>query len=72
SPRRRAFQRQRAASETLEQGDEDFQQPGASQGNYFLLHVKPLQSQADPPRRLSAGSLESSTTDCPPPPAPLR
>ncbi|KAM9439874.1 voltage-dependent calcium channel beta subunit-associated regulatory protein [Clarias gariepinus] len=72
SPRRRAFQRQRAASETLEQGDEDLQQSGANQENDFLLHVKPLQPQADPPRRLSAGSLESSTTGCPPPPAPLR
>ncbi|MCI4390921.1 hypothetical protein PGIGA_G00128500 [Pangasianodon gigas] len=72
SPRRRAFQRQRAASETLEQGEEDIQQPGAGRGSDFLLRVKPPQPQADPPRRLSAGSLESSTTGCPPPPAPLR
>ncbi|XP_058274010.1 voltage-dependent calcium channel beta subunit-associated regulatory protein isoform X2 [Hemibagrus wyckioides] len=72
SPRRRAFQRQRAASETLEQGEVDIQQPGAGGGSDFLLHVKPPQPQADPPRRLSAGSLESSTTGCPPPPAPLR
>ncbi|TSP09067.1 Voltage-dependent calcium channel beta subunit-associated regulatory protein [Bagarius yarrelli] len=69
SPRRRVFQRQRAASETLEQGEEDIQQLGAGGGNDFLLHVKPSQSQFDPPRRLSAGSLESSTTGCPPSPA---
>ncbi|KAK3534442.1 hypothetical protein QTP86_015209 [Hemibagrus guttatus] len=72
SPRRRAFQRQRAASETLEQGEVDIQQPGAGGGSDFLLHIKPPQPQADPPRRLSAGSLESSTTGCLPPPAPLR
>lgn len=50
----------------------DIQQPGAGGGSDFLLHVKPPQPQGDPPRRLSAGSLESSTTGCPPPPAPLR
>ncbi|KAK2868321.1 hypothetical protein Q7C36_000192 [Tachysurus vachellii] len=72
SPRRRAFQRQRAASETLEQGEVDIQQPGAGGGSDFVLHVKPPQPQGDPPRRLSAGSLESSSTGCPPPPAPFR
>lgn len=72
SPRRRAFQRQRAASETLEPGEDDIQQPGLGGGSDFLLHAKPPQPQADPPRRLSAGSLESSTTGCPPPPAQLR
>ncbi|KAL7842320.1 hypothetical protein SRHO_G00240090 [Serrasalmus rhombeus] len=68
SPRRRTFQRQRAASETLDQGEEDSQQPGASGGSDFLLCALPSQSQSDPPRRLSAGSLEPSTAGCPPPP----
>uniref|UniRef100_A0A4W4HND9 CACN subunit beta associated regulatory protein b n=1 Tax=Electrophorus electricus TaxID=8005 RepID=A0A4W4HND9_ELEEL len=36
SPRRRAFQRQRAASETLDQGEE-FQLPGGNGGRDFLL-----------------------------------
>ncbi|KAI4876238.1 hypothetical protein NFI96_011014 [Prochilodus magdalenae] len=68
SPRRRTFQRQRAASETLDQGEEDSQQPGASGGSDFLLCALPSQTQSDPPRRLSAGSLEPSTAGCPPPP----
>ncbi|KAF7692428.1 hypothetical protein HF521_010038 [Silurus meridionalis] len=72
SPRRRAFQRQRAASETFEQGEEDIQQSGPGAESDFLLHVNLPQQQVNPPRRLSAGSLESSTTGCPPPQAPLR
>ncbi|XP_055057167.2 voltage-dependent calcium channel beta subunit-associated regulatory protein [Misgurnus anguillicaudatus] len=54
SPRRRAFQRQRAASETLDP-EEDHLQGGVCD---FLLRKCPAQPQTDPPRRLSAGSLE--------------
>ncbi|XP_066508905.1 voltage-dependent calcium channel beta subunit-associated regulatory protein-like isoform X2 [Hoplias malabaricus] len=71
SPRRRTFQRQRAASETLDQEEEDSPRLGASGGSDFLLCALPSQSQSDPPRRLSAGSLEPSTTSCPPPPVAL-
>uniref|UniRef100_A0A4W4HJ98 CACN subunit beta associated regulatory protein b n=1 Tax=Electrophorus electricus TaxID=8005 RepID=A0A4W4HJ98_ELEEL len=63
SPRRRAFQRQRAASETLDQGEE-FQLPGGNGGRDFLLCALHPQPQADTPRRLSAGSLEPPTTGC--------
>ncbi|XP_026874686.2 voltage-dependent calcium channel beta subunit-associated regulatory protein isoform X2 [Electrophorus electricus] len=75
SPRRRAFQRQRAASETLDQGEE-FQLPGGNGGRDFLLCALHPQPQADTPRRLSAGSLEPPTTGCVPrapfaPPPPL-
>ncbi|XP_076847408.1 voltage-dependent calcium channel beta subunit-associated regulatory protein [Brachyhypopomus gauderio] len=69
SPRRRAFQRQRAASETLDQGD-DSQLPGGNGGSDFLLCDLRPQPQADAPRRLSAGSLEPSTAGCPPPTPP--
>ncbi|XP_056125583.1 voltage-dependent calcium channel beta subunit-associated regulatory protein [Rhinichthys klamathensis goyatoka] len=54
SPRRRVFQRQRAASETLDQGEENFQ-GGVDD---FLLQNPPAQPQMEPPRRLSAGSLD--------------
>uniref|UniRef100_A0A8C2FMJ9 Voltage-dependent calcium channel beta subunit-associated regulatory protein n=1 Tax=Cyprinus carpio TaxID=7962 RepID=A0A8C2FMJ9_CYPCA len=53
SPRRRAFQRQRAASETLDQGEEILHS-GVSD---FLLRKPTTQPQKEPPRRLSAGSL---------------
>ncbi|XP_072524735.1 voltage-dependent calcium channel beta subunit-associated regulatory protein [Salminus brasiliensis] len=68
SPRRRTFQRQRAASETLDQAEEDSQRPGMHGSSDVLLCALPSQSQADAPRRLSAGSLEPSTAGCPPPP----
>ncbi|XP_048020424.1 voltage-dependent calcium channel beta subunit-associated regulatory protein isoform X2 [Megalobrama amblycephala] len=61
SPRRRAFQRQRAASETLDQGEENLQ-GGVSD---FLLRKPPAQPQMEPPRRLSAGSLDA-TAGAPP------
>ncbi|XP_051985392.1 voltage-dependent calcium channel beta subunit-associated regulatory protein-like [Xyrauchen texanus] len=56
SPRRRAFQSQRATSETLEQDEENFQ---GGVGD-FLLRKPPIQPQADPLRRLSASSLDTS------------
>ncbi|XP_057189790.1 voltage-dependent calcium channel beta subunit-associated regulatory protein isoform X2 [Triplophysa rosa] len=49
SPRRCAFRRQRAASETSE--EEHLQTD-------FLLRNHPVRPKKDPPRRLSAGSLE--------------
>uniref|UniRef100_A0A8C1KSS4 CACN subunit beta associated regulatory protein b n=1 Tax=Cyprinus carpio TaxID=7962 RepID=A0A8C1KSS4_CYPCA len=54
SPRRRAFQRQRAASETLDHGEETLQ-GGVSD---FLLRKPTAHPQKEPPRRLSAGSLD--------------
>ncbi|XP_077086612.1 voltage-dependent calcium channel beta subunit-associated regulatory protein [Siphateles boraxobius] len=57
SPRRRVFQRQRAASETLDQGEENFQ-GGVDD---FLLQNPPAQPQTEPPRRLSAGAIDAST-----------
>ncbi|XP_026132007.1 voltage-dependent calcium channel beta subunit-associated regulatory protein-like isoform X1 [Carassius auratus] len=54
SPRRRAFQRQRAASETLDQGEETLH-AGVSD---FLWQKPIAQPQKEPPRRLSAGSLD--------------
>ncbi|XP_043119076.1 voltage-dependent calcium channel beta subunit-associated regulatory protein isoform X2 [Puntigrus tetrazona] len=56
SPRRRAFQRQRAASETLDQGEETLQ---CGVGD-FLLQKPTAQPQKEPPRRLSAGSLDTA------------
>ncbi|XP_051990016.1 voltage-dependent calcium channel beta subunit-associated regulatory protein-like isoform X2 [Xyrauchen texanus] len=50
APRRRAFQRQRAASETLDQGVGD-----------FLLHKPPVQPPPDALRRLSASSLDAGS-----------
>ncbi|KAA0719564.1 Voltage-dependent calcium channel beta subunit-associated regulatory protein [Triplophysa tibetana] len=52
SPRRRAFQRQRAASETSE---EEHLQSGVCD---FLSRNHPVRPKKDHPRRLSAGSLE--------------
>ncbi|XP_022534642.2 voltage-dependent calcium channel beta subunit-associated regulatory protein [Astyanax mexicanus] len=72
SPRRRTFQRQRAASETLDQTEEDSQRPGMRGGSDILLCALPSQTQSEAPRRLSASSLEPSAASCPPPPpAPL-
>uniref|UniRef100_A0A9J7YIL0 Voltage-dependent calcium channel beta subunit-associated regulatory protein n=1 Tax=Cyprinus carpio carpio TaxID=630221 RepID=A0A9J7YIL0_CYPCA len=61
SPRRRAFQRQRAASETLDHGEETLQ-GGVSD---FLLRKPTAHPQKEPPRRLSAGSLDA-TAGAPP------
>uniref|UniRef100_A0A671KT71 Voltage-dependent calcium channel beta subunit-associated regulatory protein-like n=1 Tax=Sinocyclocheilus anshuiensis TaxID=1608454 RepID=A0A671KT71_9TELE len=61
SPRRRAFQRQRAASETLDQGEETLH-GGVSD---FLLRKPTAQPQKEPPRCLSAGSLDA-TAGAPP------
>ncbi|XP_050979924.1 voltage-dependent calcium channel beta subunit-associated regulatory protein [Labeo rohita] len=61
SPRRRAFQRQRAASETLDQGEETLQ-CGVSD---LLLRKPTTPLQKEPPRRLSAGSLDA-TAGAPP------
>ncbi|KAL1281165.1 hypothetical protein QQF64_015765 [Cirrhinus molitorella] len=61
SPRRRAFQRQRAASETLDQGEETLQ-CGVSD---FLLQKPTTQAHKEPPRRLSASSLDA-TAGAPP------
>ncbi len=55
SPQRRAFQRQRVASETLDHGEETLQ-GGVSD---FLLRKPTVQPQKEPPRRLSAGSLDA-------------
>ncbi|KAK7163812.1 hypothetical protein R3I93_007780 [Phoxinus phoxinus] len=55
SPRRRVFQRQRAASETLDQGEENLQ---GGVGD-FLLEKPPAQPQMETPRRLSAGALDA-------------
>ncbi|XP_030631788.1 voltage-dependent calcium channel beta subunit-associated regulatory protein [Chanos chanos] len=63
SPRRRAFQRQRAASETLDQVEgEETQLVGD-----FLWTAPRPQSQSDGPRRLSAGSLSASVGPSPSP-----
>ncbi|KAF4117928.1 voltage-dependent calcium channel beta subunit-associated regulatory protein [Onychostoma macrolepis] len=56
SPRRRAFQRQRAASETLDHGEETLQS-GVSD---FLLRKPTTQPQKELPRRLLAGSLDAT------------
>ncbi|XP_073705353.1 voltage-dependent calcium channel beta subunit-associated regulatory protein-like [Garra rufa] len=61
SPRRRAFQRQRAASETLDQGEEPLQ-CGVSD---FLLRKPNTPLQKEPPRCLSASSLDA-TAGAPP------
>ncbi|XP_067309006.1 voltage-dependent calcium channel beta subunit-associated regulatory protein isoform X2 [Pseudorasbora parva] len=61
SPRRRAFQRQRAASETLDQGEENLQ-GGVSD---FLLQKPRALPQMELPRRLSAGSLDANSGDPP-------
>ncbi|XP_062843946.1 voltage-dependent calcium channel beta subunit-associated regulatory protein [Trichomycterus rosablanca] len=71
SPRRRAFQRQRAASETLDQAEEDSQQQVANGGRDFLLCALSNHPNTEPPRRLSARSLETSSVSCSMPPAPL-
>ncbi|XP_016359740.1 voltage-dependent calcium channel beta subunit-associated regulatory protein-like [Sinocyclocheilus anshuiensis] len=55
SPRRRAFQRQRAASETLDHVEETLQ-GGVSD---FLLRKPTALPQKEPPRRLSASSLDA-------------
>ncbi|XP_056302800.1 voltage-dependent calcium channel beta subunit-associated regulatory protein [Danio aesculapii] len=58
SPRRRVFQRQRAASETLDQGEEEtLQNEGV---DHFLMRKSCVQPQTEPPRRLSAGSLDAT------------
>ncbi|XP_062407013.1 voltage-dependent calcium channel beta subunit-associated regulatory protein [Sardina pilchardus] len=59
SPKRRAFQRQRAASETLDQ--EEAESPAV--GGDFVCSLAPplLPDPASCPRRLSAGSLPSPT-----------
>ncbi|KAG5286183.1 hypothetical protein AALO_G00011960 [Alosa alosa] len=59
SPKRRAFQRQRAASETLDH--EEAESPAV--GGDFLCSLAPplLPDPASCPRRLSAGSLPSPT-----------
>ncbi len=56
SPRRHAFQRQRAASETLDYGEETLQ----GEVSDFLLRKPTAQPQKEPPRRLSAGSLDAT------------
>ncbi|XP_016395727.1 voltage-dependent calcium channel beta subunit-associated regulatory protein-like [Sinocyclocheilus rhinocerous] len=56
SPRRRAFQRQRAASETLDQGEETLHS-GVSD---ILLRKPTAQPQKEASRRLSAGSLDAT------------
>ncbi|XP_052405241.1 voltage-dependent calcium channel beta subunit-associated regulatory protein isoform X1 [Carassius gibelio] len=61
SPRRRGFQRQRAASETLDHVEETLQ-GGVSD---FLLQKPTTQPQKEQPRRLSAGSLDT-TSGAPP------
>ncbi|XP_051556894.1 voltage-dependent calcium channel beta subunit-associated regulatory protein-like [Myxocyprinus asiaticus] len=63
SPQRRVFQRQRAASETLDQGEENFQ----GRVGDFLMHKPPVQPQTNALRRLSASSLDTSAGS----PAPL-